>query len=220
MPTRGVRSPLDGLGRPGAAYGTDTARRLMACQAPVWRGPSRCWVQCACGPRHFGAEVPLDLVVCFANALSSTAPVRTGPRRTLPGSTRRRLMRASADQGRPVGRRGACCRPCRCPAARSCPRGWRAALGRLRQSLAPVPDMPRAHPGCREVGRQARSSRQTRCRKVSRNLLASARRALQGACTGPDRSQPGVSSSRWTSSPWTCSPQVSQTVWVTSSWSR
>lgn len=180
-----------------------------------------------------GAEPVLGAVCLWAAALRRRSAARprhvlrqraqfhrTGPRRTLPGSTRQRLMRASADQGRPVGRRGACCRPCRCPAAYSCPRGWRAALGRLRQSLAPVPDMPRAHPGCREVGRQARSSRQTRCRKVSRSLLASARRALQGACTGPDRSQPGVSSSRWTSSPWTCSPQVSQTVWVTSSWSR
>lgn len=45
------RSPLDALGRRGAAYGTDSARRLMACQTTVWRGPSQCRVQCACEPR-------------------------------------------------------------------------------------------------------------------------------------------------------------------------
>lgn len=40
--------------------------------------------------------------------------------------------RRSRCSGRPVSRHGACCRPCRCRAARSCPRGWRVALGRLR----------------------------------------------------------------------------------------
>ncbi|MFD4231616.1 DUF317 domain-containing protein [Streptomyces sp. NPDC058545] len=44
----------------------------------------------------FGADVPLDLVACFADALSSTAPV---PRRTLPESMRQRLPRASAGRG-------------------------------------------------------------------------------------------------------------------------
>ncbi|WTA40612.1 TipAS antibiotic-recognition domain-containing protein [Streptomyces sp. NBC_00846] len=50
------------------------------------------------------------------------------------------------------------------------------------QRLAPVPDGPRAHPGCREGSRQARAARQARYRKVSRNLPASAGRALQ-ECT-------------------------------------
>ena len=42
------------------------------------------------------------------------------------------------------------------------------------EHLAPVPDGPRAHPGCREGSRQAHEARQARCRscrKVSRNLL-------------------------------------------------
>ncbi|WP_314618927.1 DUF1996 domain-containing protein [Streptomyces stackebrandtii] len=49
----------------------------------------------------------------------------------------------------------------------------------MAECLAPVPDGPRAHPGCREGRRQAREARQARYRKVSRNLPASAGRALQ-----------------------------------------
>ncbi|WP_349636842.1 MFS transporter [Streptomyces sp. 549] len=51
------------------------------------------------------------------------------------------------------------------------------------ERLAPLPDGPRAHPGCREGSRQAREARQARCRKVSRNLPASAGRALQSFTT-------------------------------------
>jgi NADPH2:quinone reductase len=45
--------------------------------------------------------------------------------------------------------------------------------------IAPAPDGPCAHPGCREGNRQARPPRQARHRKVGRNLPASAGRALQ-----------------------------------------
>ncbi|MFG2136561.1 APC family permease [Streptomyces sp. NPDC048650] len=52
-------------------------------------------------------------------------------------------------------------------------------MERSPERLASVPDGPRAHPGCREGSRQACQARQARCRKVSRNLPASAGRALQ-----------------------------------------
>lgn len=51
--------------------------------------------------RHFGAEVPLDLVMCFANALSSTAPVRAGrcPGARGSGSCELRQTRAALSAG-------------------------------------------------------------------------------------------------------------------------
>ncbi len=50
---------------------------------------------------------------------------------------------------------------------------------RRTERLAPVPDGPRARPGCRKGSRQAPPRRQARHRKVGGNLPASAGRALQ-----------------------------------------
>ncbi|WP_329373213.1 MFS transporter [Streptomyces sp. NBC_01483] len=52
-------------------------------------------------------------------------------------------------------------------------------MERSPQRLAPVPDGPRAHPGCREGSRQASPWRQARHRKVGRNLPRLRGRALQ-----------------------------------------
>ena len=49
--------------------------------------------------------------------------------------------------------------------------GRQRRLERGPEHLAPVPDRPRAHPGCREGSRQAHPWRQARRRKVGRNLL-------------------------------------------------
>ncbi|MFJ2306038.1 NAD(P)/FAD-dependent oxidoreductase [Streptomyces sp. NPDC087787] len=52
-------------------------------------------------------------------------------------------------------------------------------MERSPEHLAPVPDGPRAHPGCREGSRQASRRRQARHRKVGRNLPRLRGRALQ-----------------------------------------
>jgi hypothetical protein len=65
---------------------------------------------------------------------------------------------------------------------------------------ASVPDGPRAHPDCRKGSRQARQARQARCRKVSRNLPASAGRALQYSVMRPhwgDLERPGRAPAVW-----------------------
>ncbi|MEV0691283.1 DUF317 domain-containing protein [Streptomyces sp. NPDC050388] len=73
-------------------------RALTAEADEVGPGGWQAWAEPAPGSpclwaASFGAGVPHDLVACFANALSSTAPVL---RRVLPESTRERLLRAPA----------------------------------------------------------------------------------------------------------------------------
>ncbi|MET7542364.1 sulfatase/phosphatase domain-containing protein [Streptomyces sp. NPDC005507] len=94
------------------------------------------------------------------------------------------------------------------------------------QRLAPVPDGPRAHPGCREGSRQASPWRQARHRKVGRNLPRSRGRTLQyryfehlDVCHGVQANYgirtrehklihyPGHGSGQVGASPQTCAPQ-------------